>query len=323
MPKTIAIVVPIYNEITCLPKLLEAYCDLMAACPQYQWRVIFVDDGSQDGSLAYLQTQADRLTPVVCVELSRNFGHQVAVAAGLAHAQDADAVIIMDGDMQDPPSLIADMLAAYESGAEVVLAHRSDRAERGWRRWGMALFHRYLIRLCDFPLQPDVGVFSLLAKPVVAQLNQMKEANRYLPAMRAWLGFRVRTVTYVRDARYAGQPKQRLRHLIKEASNCIFSFSHLPIRLISYLGGLTCLMGFALMTFFVCKRIFFHDPAVTGFTTLLSVMVFFGGVQLLCLGVVGHYVARIHEQSLQRPLFVVRAVHAGAMASQQLDVCYD
>lgn len=317
MSQLIAIVVPIYNEIDCLPLLYQAYLNLFEAHPHYGWQVVFVDDGSQDGSLAWMRQLSQKDARVTCVELARNFGHQLAISAGLSQVQSADAVVLMDGDMQDPPEVIAQMLSAYEAGAEVVLAKRLARAGRGWRRWGNWFFHRCLLKTIDIDLASEVGVFSLMSRAVVAHLNRMPEHDRYLPALRHWLGFARAEVTYKRAERVAGEPKQRWRHLLQEATHCIFSFSDLPIRLITHVGMFATVFGFAMAVFYIAKRIFFHDPAVTGFTTLLTMVVFFGGIQLLSLGVMGQYIARIHLQSRGRPLFIIREVHQQNVVNDQ------
>jgi polyisoprenyl-phosphate glycosyltransferase len=309
MLKQVAVVVPIYNEMACLPALLDAYRSLVHSEDNYHWQFIFVDDGSSDGSLAYLKLQKIDRANVLCVELSRNFGHQMAISAGLSIAKDADAVVMMDGDMQDPPALIQDMLRQFEQGFEVVLAKRTSRAERGWRRLGMWLFHKVMLRFSDFPLSPNTGIYSLMAQEVVAKFNGLSERNRYLPALRSWLGYKVAHVVFARDQRFAGEPKQSFKHLVEEAVNCMFSFSNFPIRFISYMGIVATVVGLLLALFFVVKRVFFNEIAVIGFTSLFSMIAFFGGVQLISLGVIGQYIARIHDQSMARPLYVIRKVH--------------
>ena len=196
MKKSLVVVLPVYNEMACLPAVIAALRECADSEPAYSMRFIFVDDGSQDGSLDYLTELAAHSADIVCVELARNHGHQMAIAAGMAVAKDYAAMVVMDADMQDPPSLISAMLRQFEAGYEVVLAERSSRKETGIRRIGMELFHRVLVRFCDFTIAKNVGVFSLLSASVVAHLNQMREQNRYFPAMRSWLGFKVSRVHY-------------------------------------------------------------------------------------------------------------------------------
>ena len=312
MSKQVAVVVPIYNEMACLPALLDAYRYLVKSEDNYDWQFIFVDDGSSDGSLVYLKSQKIEDAEVLCVELSRNFGNQMAVTAGLSMATEADAVIMMDGDMQDPPALIQGMLRQFEQGFEVVLAKRISRAERGWRGLGVWLFHKVMLRFGDIPLFSNAGTYSLMHKKVIASFNLLKEKNRYLPALRSWLGYKVGYVEYRREGRLQGQPKQSLKALCGLAFDCVFGFSNLPVRLIIYMGVVATGVGLLLTSFFILKRLFFYDAAVIGFTSLFSVIVFFGGVQLLSLGVIGQYIARIHEQSMSRPLYVIRKVHRSA-----------
>jgi glycosyltransferase involved in cell wall biosynthesis len=239
------------------------------------------------------------------IDLSRNFGQQAAIAAGLA-ASAADATVVMDGDLQDPPELIPEMVASWQAGAEVVQAQRRTRQERGVRRWSLALFHRLFGWLADFPIPADVGVFGLLDRKALEELNRLREKNRFLPGLRAWVGFDQRVVSYDREARASGLPKQSFGRLLHYALNGIFSFSYKPLRLMVLAGAVICVMGFALAGRFVIRRLAGVEQAQMGFTTLVTLVLFMGGVQLVSIGLLGEYLARIYDEVKARPLFIVR-----------------
>ena len=310
MRDTLAIVIPLYNERDLLPELFRR---VEAACGQLEgisWRVILVNDGSRDGSLEVMvaKTRADPRYTVL--ELSRNFGHQAAISAGLAEA-DADAVIIMDGDLQDPPELIPDLVTAWRTGGEVVLALRRTRREKGLlRRLGFASFYRIFGWLTDAPLDVSSGVFGLLARQVVAELNRLGERNRFLPGLRAWLGFEQREVFYDRAGRAAGAPKQTLPRLIRYAVDALISFSFKPLRLMTYTGLVISAVAFALAAVFVVKRVVGIEVAQTGFTTLVTLVLFLGGIQLIGIGLLGEYLGRTYDEAKNRPLYVIRARHS-------------
>ena len=248
------------------------------------------------------------------LDLSRNFGQQAAIAAGLA-ASSADATIVMDGDLQDPPELIPGMVACWRAGAEVVRAQRRTRQERGFRRWSIQLFERLFGWLADFPMPAHVGVFGLLDRKAHDELNRLGERNRFLPGLRAWVGFEQRVVYYDRDARAAGLPKQSFGRLLQYALNGIFSFSYKPLRLMVVIGSVICVIGFALASSFVVKRLAGIEQAQMGFTTLVTLLLFLGGVQLVSIGLLGEYLARIYDEVKGRPLFIVRSRFPGAAES--------
>jgi dolichol-phosphate mannosyltransferase len=302
---TLGIVIPIYNESAGLEELLRRLHAVLDRLPDLDAQIVYVNDGSTDESLAIMLNQQRRDPRITVIDLSRNFGQQAAIAAGLA-ASTADATIVMDGDLQDPPELIPEMMACWRQGAEVVRAERRTRSERGPRRWLFDLFHRIFGWLADFPIPAHVGVYGLLDRKALDELNHLPEKNRFLPGLRAWVGFEQRAVAYDRAARAAGQPKQSFMRLLHYALNGIFSFSYKPLRLMVLGGSVVCITGFVLATRFVIRRLAGVEQAQMGFTTLVTLVLFLGGVQLVSLGLIGEYLARIYDEVKARPLFIVR-----------------
>ena len=303
---TIAIVTPILNEAAVLPELIGRLSAVFDRAGDLRWRAILVDDGSTDDSRALVRAAAARDRRFELVELSRNFGFQSALTAGLAAAAGADAVVTMDADLQDPPEVIPQLVAAWREGAEVVRAVRRTRAETGGRRWAFDLFHACYGRLTDFPIEPNSGTFGLLSREAVAAFNALPERNRFFPGLRAWIGFKRADVIYDRQARAAGESQQTLRRLVRYALDGLFSFSHLPLRLLTYSGLFVAFIGFALGGFFAVRRILGVETAATGFTTLVTLILFLGGVQLIAIGVLGEYLGRVYDEVKRRPNYIVK-----------------
>lgn len=305
-PATVAVVTPIFNEQAVLPELLARLTAVFDADASVRWRAVLVDDGSRDPSARIIREYSQRDPRFELVELSRNFGFQAALTAGLVHARDADAVVTMDGDLQDPPELIPELVAAWRGGAEVVRAVRRSRAETGLRRMGMDAFHALFGRLSDFPIEANTGTFGLLGRHAVEAFHQMPERHRFFPGLRAWLGFTTTEVLYDRHIRAAGQPQQTFRRLVRYAADGLFSFSYLPLRALTYVGILVSSLGFALGLFFIVKRLVDVERAPMGFTTLIAVVTFLGGVQLIGIGVLGEYLARVYDEVKDRPLYLLK-----------------
>ncbi|MGH7957583.1 MAG: glycosyltransferase family 2 protein [Opitutaceae bacterium] len=302
----IAVVIPVFNERQVLTELfarLSALFDANAGC---SWRAVLVDDGSRDDTVQLAAAQAARDPRFELIELSRNFGFQAALTAGLAHSRDADAVVTMDADLQDPPELIPQLIAAWRGGAEVVRAVRRSRSETGVRRIGMDFFHAAFGRLSDFPIEPNSGTFGLLGRHAIEAFDQLPERHRFFPGLRAWIGFKTTDVPYDRQERAAGQPQQTFQKLVRYAADGLFSFSYLPLRLLTYIGVLVSALGFALGVFFIIKRLIDIERAPMGFTTLIAVVTFLGGVQLIGIGVIGQYLARVYDEVKSRPLYIVK-----------------
>jgi glycosyltransferase involved in cell wall biosynthesis len=302
----VTVVIPVFNEEPVLPELCVRLTALFDAHRNFAWRAVLVDDGSRDHSVSLLQEKAQRDARFHVIELSRNFGFQSALSAGLAAAAGSDAVITMDADLQDPPELIPELVAAWQAGADVVRAVRRSRAERGLRRMGFDLFHAIYGRLIDYPVEPNSGTFGLLGQAAVAAFNELPERNRFFPGLRAWIGFTKANVFYDRQERAAGQTQQSWARLMRYALDGLFSFSHLPLRALTYSGIFIAFVGFIAAVFYAARRILGIEIAPTGYTTLVTVVLFLGGVQLIGIGVLGEYLGRVYDEVKQRPNYIVK-----------------
>lgn len=302
---SVDLVIPVYNEEEVLETLFERLSQVFDSQPDTSFRAFLVDDGSRDGSIERIRAFSARDSRFLAVRLSRNFGHQAAISAGLAQCE-ADAVVFLDADLQDPPELIGEMLEKWRGGAQVVRGERLSRADRGVRSIGFRLFHRFFNRFADHPIPSNTGTFSLLDREAYEALRALPERHRFFPGLCAWVGFDQAAVTYHRDERAAGQPKQTLSRLIRYALDALFAFSYVPLRLMIYLGLLISCLGFATGLYFVMKRLLGVEVAFTGFTTLIVTILSLGGIQLIAIGVIGEYLARVYDEAKQRPLFIVR-----------------
>jgi glycosyltransferase involved in cell wall biosynthesis len=302
----VALVIPVFNEAAVIPELASRLAQVFDGNPGCRWRAVLVDDGSRDRSAELLRAQAARDPRFEIVELSRNFGFQSALAAGIDHARGADAIVTMDADLQDPPEVIPEFVAAWRNGAEVVRATRRSRAETGARRAGFDLFHALFGRLSDFPIEPNTGTFGLLGRDAVEAFCSLPERHRFFPGMRAWIGFPTANVAYDRQGRAAGEPQQTFTRLVRYALDGLLSFSRLPLRMLTYFGIFVACMGFAAGLFFILWRLFKFETSPTGFTTLAALITFLGGVQLIGIGVLGEYLGRIYDEVKKRPLYVVK-----------------
>ena len=303
---SVVVVAPVFNEEAVLPELLARLAAVFDREPGIAWQAFLVDDGSRDRSGELVRARAATDPRFQLVELSRNFGFQAALAAGVAQASGADAVVTMDGDLQDPPEVIPELVAAWRGGAEVVRAVRRSRADTGVRRLGMDTFHTIFGRLSDFPIEPNSGTFGLIGRNAVEALQRLPERHRFFPGLRAWIGFNAVEVLYDRHERAAGQPQQTLRRLVRYAADGVFSFSYLPLRLLTYVGLFVSLAGFSLGVFFIVKRLLGVEVAQTGFTTLVTLVLFLGGIQLIGIGVLGEYLARVYDEVKNRPLYLLK-----------------
>jgi polyisoprenyl-phosphate glycosyltransferase len=304
----VALVIPVFNEEPVLPELFKRLGAIFSADDSVEWSVIMVDDGSRDNSAALIETKSLRDARFELVRLSRNFGHQAALMAGLERAADEgfEAVITLDADLQDPPEVIPELLASWRAGAEVVLAVRRSRQDRGLRRLGFDLFHRCFNQLTDFPIVSNTGTYGLLGHEALESLVSLPERHRFFPGLRAWVGFRCEEVLYDRQERAAGKPAQTFIRLVRYALDGLFSFSYLPLRLLTYVGLMISGAALALATFYITRRLLGIEVAFTGFTTLVTLTLFLGGVQLIGIGLLGEYLARIYDEVKKRPLFIVR-----------------
>lgn len=303
---TLQIVIPIHNEEELLEELLRRIQAQMEGLKgRVASEVLLVDDGSRDASADIIQRWAGTDSRIRLVQLSRNFGHQPAIAAGLSMCR-ADAVVVMDGDLQDPPELIPQLVDAWQGGAEVVRAERLSRRETRARRAAFGLFHRFFNSLSDFPIPSNSGVFCLLVRDAYEAIQGLSEQHRFFPGLAAWVGFKQAVVRYHRENRFAGEPKQTWRRLVRYGMDALFSFSYVPLRLMAYCGLGISGLGFAAGLFFALRRLLGQEIAFTGFTTLVILVTFMSGIQLIALGVMGEYLARIYDECKNRPYFILR-----------------
>lgn len=300
----ISVVVPIYNEEATLAELHSRTTGQLETLGD-EWELIFVDDGSSDDSPRLLRKLQQSNPRVKVIELSRNFGHQQALTAGLESAT-GRCVILMDGDLQDPPEVIPALVEKWREGHQVVFAERRSRKDRGLRSIGFKLFYPLFRMVSDLPATQQAGVFGLMDRAVVDEFIKLDERNRFIPALRTWLGFRQVGVPYDRDDRAAGQPKQSLSHLVKYGMDGLISFSFKPLRAATFIGFVTSIAALLLAAFYFMTFFTMNKP-ITGFTTTIVCVLFIGGVQLICVGILGEYIGRIYEEVKRRPLFVVRA----------------
>lgn len=267
--------------------------------------VVLVDDGSRDNTTDLMRALALTDERYQCVFLSRNHGHQLALTAGLASATGTEAIMVIDGDLQDPPELLPKFYELYQQGYDVVYAVRKKRKEGFVKRMAYYVFYRILKAISYVEIPLDSGDFALISRRVADVMNQMPEESRYLRGMRTWIGFRQMGVEYERDERVAGMPKYSFKQLFKLAYNGIFNFSEFPIKFVTRLGGIAIFSAFIYFVYVVYKKYFLQD-VIEGFTALLFTVILFSGVQLVALGVIGEYVLRIFFQSKNRPLYIIK-----------------
>lgn len=300
----INIVVPLYNEQESFDSLVKRLDELMETS-SLTIEVIMIDDGSSDrtaGLMRELSLKNDRYNAVI---LSRNFGHQTALTAGLKYVNATDAVLIIDGDLQDPPELLEKFYGLYKDGYDVVFAIRKNRKENFLKKAAYKLFYIMLKKISYVNLPLDSGDFSLISRRIVSELNRMPEESRYLRGMRSWIGFRQIGIPYERDKRYSGKSKYTIKKMISLAFTGIFNFSEFPIRFLIKLGLIVVAISLSYLIYTLIVKFFFHGVP-SGFTALLGIISLFGGMQLIALGVLGEYILRIFFQVKNRPLFIVK-----------------
>ena len=307
-PVLLSVVVPCFNEEAVIPETHRRLAAALEDVPDLDFEIIYVDDGSRDATLDLLRglQQADPRARVL--SLSRNFGHQIALTAGLdeACAGGGDAVVTIDADLQDPPEIIPEMLERWLQGADVVYGVRAERAgETVFKRWTAKVFYRLFGRIADTSIPHDAGDFRLMDRKVVDGFLAMPERDRFVRGMLAWVGFRQEPVSYRRDARKAGRTKYPFRKMARLAVDSILSFSLLPLRLATWLGFLAAGLALSGIVYALVVRIY-TDAWVSGWAALFIAMLFLGGVQLVLIGVLGEYLGRIYAEVKRRPLYLVK-----------------
>ena len=311
----LSVIVPVYNEAKALPHLLAALKSMLAqlTCDH---EILFIDDGSKDQSLYLLELAAAADSQVKVFSLSRNFGHQAAITAGLDFAA-GDAVVVMDADLQDPPEVLLRMMDLYEQGYDIVSAQRIQREGDGrFKRWTATCFYRVMKSMVDERLIPEVGDFRLFSREALIAIRSFREQHRFMRGLVSWLGLKEAVVPFHRSKRVAGETKYPLWKMIRFAWVAISSFSALPLRISTFCGFGLCLGGFAYLLCTLYAALVKH-AVIPGWTSLVALQCLFSGVTLLGLGLVGDYVARIYEESKQRPLYVLsRVINAYASQAQ-------
>ncbi len=313
--KTLDAVVPVYNEEAILPELNRRLVDALQALP-FEWRVVYVDDGSRDRTPELLAGFSEEDSRVGVVHLSRNFGQQLAISAGLAMST-ADAVVLLDGDLQDPPEVIPLLVEKWEAGYDVVYAVKRDRKEALPKRALFTLFYKILRKLSNVDIPADAGNFSLMDRSVVDVINTMPERDRYVSGLRAYVGGRQTGVEFERAPRYAGQPRQSPLKLVRMATDAFFAFSELPLRLATILGFFVSVIAFLVLLTVLYKRLI-SGEAIVGWASTMTSILFLGGIQLIAVGVIGEYIGRIYNEAKGRPAWVVgryRNLSAGSSES--------
>lgn len=303
--KKVSILIPAYNEEKSLPLLYNELRKTMDNLPQYDWEVLFVNDGSKDNTLGIIKELREKDNRVCYISLSRNFGKENAMLAGFDYVT-GDCMVIIDADLQHPPHIIAEMLIKWEEGYDDVYAKRLSRGKEPWLRRKMTfLFYSILQRTTHIEMLPNVGDFRLLDRKCINALQNMREKERYTKGMFCWIGYKKTFVEFEQGNRVAGETSWSFKNLLNFAIEGIVSFTTSPLRIATLLGVTVSAMAFIYMIYIIIKASIWGDP-VAGFPTLLSIILFLGGMQLLCLGIIGEYIARIFNETKNRPVYIVR-----------------
>lgn len=298
-----SVIVPVYNENDCIQEMYKRVSTVMNSTGE-PWELVVVDDGSRDGSTELIRELSKIQKNVRPVIFARNFGHQIAVTAGLDYAQ-GKAVIIIDADLQDPPEVILELIGKWREGYQVVYAIREEREGESWFKTATAsFFYRLISKITDVNIPLDTGDFRLMDRKVVSVLNSMREKHRFLRGMSAWVGFKSIGVKYKRAARFAGETKYPLKKMVLLALNAITGFSYFPLQLATYVGFIAAGISIVIIPIVIFMRLVGSQAFFGQASTLLAVL-FLGGVQLICLGILGEYIGRIYDEVKGRPLYIV------------------
>lgn len=306
--KKISILIPAYNEQEVLEHLYQRLGTLANDNKKYQFEFLFVNDGSRDKTIGIIKEYAESDDRVAYVDLSRNFGKEIAMLAGLDHVT-GDATVIIDADLQDPPELIPEMIKYWEQGYDDVYAKRNNRQGESWlKKASSKLYYRILQKATHITIQQDTGDFRLLDRRAVDALTQIRESQRYTKGMFSWIGYKKKEITYNRDPRAAGETKWNYGKLINFAIDGLTSFTTAPLRVSSLLGIIVSGIAFIFIVLLVIRTLLFGD-SVGGYPSLMAVVLFLGGLQLLSLGIIGEYIGRIFNETKNRPLYFIEEYH--------------
>ena len=300
--KKLSVIVPMYYEEEVAYEFYNRLKNVVQKI-DFNYEIIFINDGSKDNTLMILKSISNEDSNVRIIDFSRNFGHQVAVTAGILNCE-GDLAVVIDADLQDPPELIVDMIEKWEKGFDVVYAKRKTRkGESKFKLVTAKYFYKILSNLADIEIPRDTGDFRLIDKKVIESFKKMPEKNRFIRGMISWVGFKQTFVEYNRDERFAGETKYPLKKMIKFATDGIISFSSKPLKVMSSLGILTLAVSFLILLYSIVSKL--YGKTSSGWTSIMCVLVFFSGVQLVSLGIIGEYIARIYDESKDRPLYLI------------------
>jgi len=300
-----SVVVPMYNEEEVIPVTYQRLTDVMEKA-NVNYEIIFVNDGSRDKTAELLNEICDNDKRVKLLDFSRNFGHQIAITAGMDYSC-GQCIVVIDGDLQDPPELIPAMIEKWKDGYDVVYGKRISRqGESIFKKLTAAIYYRLLRSMTDVSIPVDTGDFRLIDRKVCDALKEVKERNRYVRGLISWLGFKQTSIEFERQERFAGETKYPLRKMLKLAFDGITTFSYKPLKLASYIGTIISLGSFAYLIFVIVQRLFFPETVQPGWASTLAVSLFFNGITLLMLGIMGEYVGRIYDEVKGRPLYIIK-----------------
>ena len=304
MMKTVTILIPCYNEETSLPRLAEALTALMQQQDRYRWEILLINDGSKDHTLEVIKDLNRRDSRFGYISLSRNFGKECAMLAGFDHAK-GDCVVIMDADMQHPPTAIPDMLKEWEAGYEDIYARRTDRGKEPWLRRKLTLLYYHLLqKVSKIDILQNVGDFRLLDRKCIEALRELRETQRYTKGMYCWIGFRKKEIQFAQGDRLEGKSSFNFWQLLRLSIEGITSYTTMPLRISTVLGLIISFFAFCYMVYILVRTMLYGDP-VAGYPTLMVVILFLGGAQLLSLGIIGEYLGRIFHESKNRPVYII------------------
>ncbi|TWT07138.1 glycosyltransferase [Planococcus sp. CPCC 101016] len=318
--KLITILIPAYNEEEVLETLLERLLLVTTQISNYKFEFLFVNDGSRDRTLDMLKDMAKLHPQIAYINLSRNFGKEVAMLAGIDHVN-GDAVIIIDADLQDPPEMIPEMISYWEQGYDDVFAKRNSRAGETWfKKWSSNSYYNILDKVSNIPIQNNTGDFRLLDRKCIEALKKIRESQRYTKGMFSWIGFNKKEILFDRDPRAAGTTKWNYPKLVNLAIDGITSSTVLPLRISSFLGILVSIFALMYMLFLFFRTLIFND-SIPGYPSMMSVILFLGGVQLISLGIIGEYLGKIFIETKGRPVYLIQEYYSNyrQYESQQLE----
>ena len=308
--KTITLLIPVYNEESVLSQLFKRLDEFTKNTPNYQFEFLFINDGSIDKSFSIIAEQSKKDSRISYINLSRNFGKEIAMIAGIDHVK-SDALVIIDADLQDPPELIQEMISYWEDGYDDVYARRNNRQGETWlKKKTSQWYYRILQKSTNIPIQVDTGDFRLLDRRCIEALQKFRESQRNTKAIFSWIGYKKKEIFYDRDPRLTGQTKWNYRKLLNLAIDGITSFTTAPLRMATIFGFIISFIAFVWIIYLLVRPLFGVSTGA-GYSSLMAVILFLGGVQLLSLGIIGEYVGRIFIETKNRPLYLIEEYHAG------------